>query len=73
MPGFPQFQVIGMIVETSYQGDDNKVKVGAGSVEVLNWAPLTKTRYEIDKMICEGDVRPAPHVDIPGDHHHPAR
>jgi hypothetical protein len=54
--GVPQFQVIGMIVETSYQGDDNKVKVGAGSVEVLNWAPLTKTRYEIDKMITEGDV-----------------
>lgn len=54
--GVPQFQVIGMIVETSYQGDDNKVKVSAGSIEVLNWAPLTRTRYEIDKMVTEGDV-----------------
>lgn len=54
--GVPQFQVIGMIVETSYQDDPNKVKVGAGSIEVLNWAPLTRTRYDISKMIAEGET-----------------
>jgi hypothetical protein len=54
--GVPQYQVIGMIVETSYQGDKNKVKVGAGKIEILNWEPLTHSRYDIDKIISEGGV-----------------
>jgi uncharacterized protein (TIGR02145 family) len=48
--GVPQFTINGLIVETNYEDEENRVKVTAGKVIILNWAPLTKDRYEIWKM-----------------------
>lgn len=54
--GVPQFQVKGLLVTTPYKGDQNKVLVEAGSIEVLNWVPNARTRYEIARQEEEGDL-----------------
>jgi hypothetical protein len=46
----PQFVVNGLIVETNYQNEQDRVHISAGKVVILNWHEQTKDRYGIWKL-----------------------
>jgi hypothetical protein len=52
--GVPQFSLRNALVEVNYQGDYNKLKIGAGQLVVQNWPEKTLPRYEIKKLRDSG-------------------
>jgi len=52
--GTVQFQILGCLVETPWQNDNNKIHIGAGGIEILNWPDDTLSRYDIWKLERDG-------------------
>lgn len=51
-----QFQIQGLLVQTPYQKDYNKILISSGTLEILNWPDDSLRRYEIWKLENGGGV-----------------
>lgn len=49
-----QFQLLGCIAESPWDDDFNKLHIGEGSLELLNWPDYTLSRYDIYKLERDG-------------------
>jgi hypothetical protein len=48
--GVPQFEIQDALVEENFGGDEDAVRIGAGTITILNWREATLARKDIAKL-----------------------